>query len=493
VFRGEIASDTRAIDGLWITQSTPFDAARAHTTRLLRAGTFEWRGMISPNEEGVQLYLLVQSDGAGATALLRNPDGSVGDGRFAVDQKGCDITLKENSGAARQIAGRLTHGTLTLSGTSLGRSPVRLSVTQPQLASGFLPRRNPPLVLTPVPQTGDGWRTGSPVSVRLDAERIAGLVRTLATVDPSGRGVPLVHSFLVARHGRLVVEEYFFGYDRDHLHDLRSASKTFASVMVGVAQERGVRLRSNSPIDLYLPQYRAIFTGEPAKRAIRLKHLMTMTSGLDCDDNDAASTGGEGVMQGQQQERDWYRYILSRRLVHSPGSHAAYCSGGVNLIGAVLRQAAGRAPLDLFRRDVAPELQIKNFSWPLTPTGEAYLGGGVHMRPRDLLKFGELYLRGGIWNGRRLLPRQWVAESVTCQVFVAGACADGYDWHLNQVRAGGRLFSEFEANGNGGQLLMAIPDLDLLVQFTAANYNQYGVWRRFREVYLPEVIEAARP
>jgi CubicO group peptidase (beta-lactamase class C family) len=120
------------------------------------------------------------------------------------------------------------------------------------------------------------------------------------------------------------------------------------------------------------------------------------------------------------------------------------------------------------------------------------------MRPRDFLKFGQLYLDHGVWNGQRVVPAAWVEESTNCQVVAEGACADGYDWHLNTVVSGGRRYREYEANGMGGQLLAVLPELDLAVVFTAANYNTHNVWRTFRDSYLamdiiPAVTAGSRP
>jgi CubicO group peptidase (beta-lactamase class C family) len=123
----------------------------------------------------------------------------------------------------------------------------------------------------------------------------------------------------------------------------------------------------------------------------------------------------------------------------------------------------------------------------LTPTGEMYFGGGTRMRPRDLLKFGQLYLDGGVWNGQRIVTADWVRQSTTA--YPPGlANADGLNWHLYQLRSANHTYREYEANGNGGQFLIVVPELDIAIVFTAGNYGMYGVWRKFRDEIVPQMI-----
>jgi CubicO group peptidase (beta-lactamase class C family) len=142
------------------------------------------------------------------------------------------------------------------------------------------------------------------------------------------------------------------------------------------------------------------------------------------------------------------------------------------------------------------------------PTDEGYLGGGAFLRPRDLLKLGQLYLDGGSWKGRRIVDSSWVALSTAQHVEITeattgldanqfpnfyGKGADGYAWHLNQGMSGGRAYREYEANGNGGQLLIVIPELELTVVFTGGNFMQGGIWGHWREQLVGgEIIPAIR-
>jgi CubicO group peptidase (beta-lactamase class C family) len=140
------------------------------------------------------------------------------------------------------------------------------------------------------------------------------------------------------------------------------------------------------------------------------------------------------------------------------------------------------------------------------PDGEGYLGGGAYLRPRDFLKIGQLYLDGGIWKGEVVVNASWVKISTTAHAHISpattgidsarfgdfyGEADDGYAWHLTTLRSGAREFGGYAATGNGGQVLMVVPELELAVVFTAGNYGQGGIWTRFGSEIVPrEIIPA---
>lgn len=460
-----------------------------------------WRGEVRPLAQSVSLYLSVapQADGTPG-AILRNPEGWIASAAYALRQEGARVTLVSADGSQPPIEGSLdpTGTRLTLRVPPLWEPFVFTRRGRDQ-APGFYARvaadAGSDGIRAPLP-LGDGWSTASLARAGMRADSLLAMLRRLRGLDLAARGEPKVESVLIARGGRLVLEEYFFGYGADRLHDTRSVGKTFASVLVGRALQRGFALDVRRPVLDLLAQYRDVAGGDPRKRAITLEHLMTMTSGLACDENDAASPGGEGRMQAQSAEPDWYRFTLALPMAAAPGERPMYCSAGAHLVGAVLRGATGEWLPESFG-ELAARLDIGHYALNLTPTGEMYLGGGAYLRPRDLLKFGQLYLSGGTWNGRRVVGEAWVRASTTAHPEINPGHRDGYHWHLNEIRAGGRTYRQYEANGNGGQLVMVLPELDLVVGFTAGSYNQYGAWRRLRDEFLaryviPAVADAGR-
>ncbi|HEY0435886.1 MAG TPA: serine hydrolase domain-containing protein, partial [Phenylobacterium sp.] len=389
----------------------------------------------------------------------------------------------------------------------LARSAARhdLAPATPAQLAGFYPRPPgaPAYAYRVPPALKDGWRTAAADSVGLDPATLARLVEAQASSDPAAARPALIHSILVARHGRLVLEEYFFGADRVTPHDLRSASKTFNAIMLGAAMLRDPRLGPDSRIYSLMAGRGPFAHPDPRKTGITLGHLMTHTSGLACDDNDDASPGNEATMQLQTAQLDWWKYTLDLPMAHDPGARYAYCSANANLMGGALSVTTGTWLPEYFERTLARPLGFGSYAWNLTPTGDGYAGGGARLTSRDLLKVGQAWLDGGVWRGRRIAGADWVRLSTTPHAEITPATTgldedgfaqayiraeDGYAWHLNRLKAGGREFRDYEATGNGGQLLIVVPEADLVVAITAGNYGQGGIWNRWRDTLVAQQI-----
>ena len=499
-FRGALAG-RRGVEGFWIQPAGP-TTGQAYATPLLLAprGRDRWRGVVTPLEETFSVYLTVaRRNDSSLVGVFRNPErnslgawlrfgiAAAGDSvRFAArpaeDQP--EITLAAAFDSARR--------TLTIPWPGLERTLV-LTPREPEAAPRLVPRlpRDARYRYKAPPGDDDGWRTARAASVGMDEAALARIVQDIADSDFLHPRAPLIHSLLVARRGRLVLEEYFFGYDRDTPHDTRSAGKTFASVMVGAAMMAGAPISPDSPVYGLLAERGPFANPDPRKAQVTVGHLMMHTSGLACDDNDAASPGNEETLQSQAAQPDWWKYTLDLPMAHDPGSHYAYCSAGMNLVGAALTDATHTWLPALFERTIAKPLGFGRWHFNLMPTLEGYQGGGVRLRPRDLLKVGQAYLDGGVWRGRRIVPSEWVARSTAPLVRTSERSADGYAWHLYTLESGGGAWREYEANGNGGQLLIVVPELELVVVFTAGNYGHGGVWTGFRNEIVPRGIIAA--
>lgn len=490
----------------WIQAPGLPGVAYATPVRLQRAADGSWRGEVRPLAQTFTLHLALAHDETGVwRAAFRNPEfnTNAGASRFVARLEGEQILAQNSAGE-------------TVRALDVARGPQRLRVNWPPLPSpieltradtpppGYLPRARGPYVYVRPERTGDGWRTRRAREAGFDEGALQAFVQTIIDGDPSAQRPNLIHSVLMARGGRLVLEEYFHGYGRDTPHDLRSAAKTFASLLMGVTMRAGGDIGPHTPLYSFLNAPPP--DDDPRRRDITLAHLLTHTSGLDCDDYNEASPGGEGAMQGQSAEADWRRFALDLPMAHAPGARYAYCTAGINLVGAAIERASGARVIDLFDQAVAQPLDFGLYHWNLTPTGEGYLGGGVYMRPRDLAKIGQLYLDGGIWNGRRILDRDWVEISTAAHVAIDEATtgldaerfaqtitrgADGFAWHRYGVRVGDRRIDSYEASGNGGQLLIMVPDYDLVVVITGGNYGQGGIWTRWRDDIVGGQIIAA--
>ncbi len=525
-FRGALTDGGRAIEGFWLQpvggtkdRRDPGGSGQPFASPLVlsRNGRDAWRGPVRPLEGSFTLYLKIFKNENGIlVGAFRNPEmnSTGGASRLRVTQEGDAVSFglpaAEGEPEIRYNAEFLrTPDRLRLQWPDLGYT-VELTRRAPEEVPAFFPRPPgaTPYVYRAPASDADGWTTARARDAGLDEEALARLVQKLIDADPAARRPSLIHSILIARRGKLVLEEYFYGFSRERQHDMRSAGKTFGSIMLGTAMRRGVKLSPETRVYDLLGGVNSYANPDARKAQITLAHLMTHTSGLACDDNDNDSPGNEGTMQMQNREPNWWKYTLDLPVAHDPGSRYAYCSANSNLVGAALTTATRTWLPEWFERTIARPLSFGHYYWNLMPTDEGYLGGGAFVRPRDLLKLGQLYVDGGVWKGKRIVDSSWVALSTAQHALITeattglteeqfpnfyGKGADGYAWHLNQTTSGGRTFREYEASGNGGQLLIVIPELELTVVFTGGNFMQGGIWGRWREQIVgDEIIPAIK-
>jgi CubicO group peptidase (beta-lactamase class C family) len=516
-FRGSLTAPGR-IEGFWLQPAKGFGALREPLASPLILRSFAkgaWRGDVRPLVNSFTLYLKVFRDTDGAVvAALRNPEANFNGGRtqFLVNTDGPAVRL-----TTRPVEGQRTitlnarrdgeHLRLTLPGVERDFDLVR---GDPKLAAPFFPRPpgGPAYAYRTPPQRNDGWTVAPAAKAGLDEAALVRIVQGQIDTDPAGKRPALIHSILVAHRGKLVLEEYFFGYGPDDVHDTRSAAKTFGSVMLGAAMLHDPALGPDSRIYEVMAGQGPFANPDPRKASITLAQLMTHTSGLACDDNDDASPGNEETMQSQTAQPNWWKYTLDLPMAHDPGTRYAYCSANSNLTGAAVTARTGVWLPAYFDRAIARPLQFGPYAWNLMPTGEGYAGGGVRMRPRDLLKIGQLYLDGGVWRGRQVVGADWVRLSTAPHVDVSpestgltpedfnnfyGLAKDGYAWHVNDLKVGDRVYRDYEATGNGGQLIIVVPGAELVVAITAGNSGQGGIWNRWRDtIVAQQIIPAIR-
>lgn len=496
-FRGTLDPASKIIHGEWIQQGgVILDAQYAAAMELRPISATTWRGTVVPLEQRISAYLFVSTRDGKTTATISEPESNFFRRRlYTVTRHGDQITLEANG---RKLEGAFDEKNNTL----LLRiadwlPPFAFTHRSTSDALGFYPRtpadRSDWTYRKP-PDTDDGWATSSLQAEGLSAAPIAALMQRILTADPESTALRM-QSLLIARHGRLVVEEYFYGFSADRPHDMRSAGKTFAPVLVGVANQHGAKLTPATPLYPLFRQYSSFANEDERKQQITLRDVMTMTAGNACDDNNDDSPGNEDRMQGDSQHRDWYKYTLDLPMLKKPGGEdAVYCSGDLNLVGGAVAAATGRWLPELFDERIARPLQFGRYYLNLMPDGQAYMGGGAHLRPRDELKLGQLYLNGGIWNGKRIVSRDWVAASTTTHShfapqFSLGQLHEyGYGWHIHYLKSGGKTYRVFAAEGNGGQLIVVVPELDMVVGINGGSYGEFNQWYCWELELLPQFI-----
>ena len=230
---------------------------------------------------------------------------------------------------------------------------------------------------------------------------------------------------------------------------------------------------------------------DPRKQAMTLEHLISMTAGFDCDDS-GDRPGDEDVFQDQDKEPDWYRYMLDVPMAWSSGDKIVYCSGKPNLAGGMLEKIAGEPQPELFHRLVAKPMKMGRYHLFLQPTGQAYGGGGHHFTTRDFMKLTQLFLNKGKWEGRQIVSPEWAQKSGSPLRVLSPTSGQtyGYLWNSIAYDYKGRKVHAFFPGGNGGQVYIGIPELNLLIAFTGGNYADRVLFRSQRDFVPLDILPA---
>lgn len=335
-------------------------------------------------------------------------------------------------------------------------------------------------------QIQDGWRTAAPAEVGMEPARLKELTGSLRRGEHGN-----VHAVLIEKDGRLVYEEYFTGEDetwgsslgtvtfgRASLHDLRSVSKSVVSTLVGIAIGGGEIHSVETRLRDLLPEYAALLDGEKAK--IRLRHVLSMSAGLEWDEWSNPYSHPQNDWQQLTRAADPVALILNRELVHEPGSSFTYNGGLTHLLAVILERATDEQFDDYARRVLFEPLGIRDVVWLGRIGGIPSADAGLRLRGRDLAKIASVFLNGGRWNGRQIVPEAWVAEAPIRRVTPPPLepvpdfgleVGYGYQWWSTRYATSHGEVDVHIMLGNGQQRVMVVPELSLAVTMLAGHYD----------------------
>jgi len=350
----------------------------------------------------------------------------------------------------------------------------------------------------------DGLETGSLEEAGMNTGKIA---EAVSRINEGKYGE--VHSLLIYKSGKLVLEEYFEGHkyvwdapmyrgeyvrwDRNMFHQIMSCTKSVVSACFDIAIQKGIIQSVNQSVFDYLPRHQQFNSGE--KSAITIEHLLTMTSGLECDEWHAPHGTAANDIDRLYIEcsDDPLSCVLEKPLISTPGESFTYNGGGMITLGEILKNASGMNIIDFSKKYLFKPLGIDSISWDVFPGGEVETGGGLHLRPRDMMKFGVTYLNGGVWNGEQIITSDWVKKSasiynnnsgINLPIEDSGKNGYGYTWWISKVGKGSNKTHMYRANGWGGQVIMVLPEKEMVVVFTGGNYTSRSHLFKVLEHYI---------
>jgi CubicO group peptidase (beta-lactamase class C family) len=300
------------------------------------------------------------------------------------------------------------------------------------------------------------WRSSTPEAQGMDSETLAQAFDYIRL-----RQIP-IHSLLIVRNGYVVLDAYFYPFQEGQLHDGASMTKSITSTLIGIAIGEHKLNSVRQPVLSFFPE-RNMGTRNQQKLRIGIEHLLTMTSGLDCHADHAEITLKEMI-----QSKDWVQFMLDLPMVAEPGSKFEYCSGGMHLLSGIISQATGSSALEFARSELFQPLGIENVIWPSDPLGVSHGWGDLHLRPRDMAKIGYLWLNGGRWKDRQIVPTEWMQAATQAHSHPNfGSGEYGYGFWVYPKRDP----PEYEALGRGGQRINVTAAKNVIVVFTGGEFE----------------------
>lgn len=337
----------------------------------------------------------------------------------------------------------------------------------------------PVLVMSQTQTNSDSTQAASPFNLPRSSPELQGISSAAIRdfVETADRQVTTMHSFMIARHGHVIAEGWWKPESPEKPHIMWSLSKSFMSTAIGLVVGDGLL----SVDDLVLPFFPEYAPAEPSDklRLMRVRDLLTMTTGHDTEPRPVPGVA-------------WELAFLAHPVPHKPGTHFLYNSAASHMLSAILQKVTGQTMLDFLRPRLFEPLGIQNPHWESSPQGVTVGGWGLHIRTEDIARFGQLYLQKGQWNGRQLVPEEWIEQATSKQVSNGSNPASdwdqGYGFQFWRCR-----HNAYRGDGKDGQFCVVLPDFDAVVAMTAETGDLQGQLALVWDKLLPAFHESPLP
>lgn len=328
-------------------------------------------------------------------------------------------------------------------------------------------------------QIFDGWTVEDLATTAIDVTA----VETLAdNIQNQNSGYLYIQSLIIAQNGKLLVSEQFrqstdmtdtwAGNTNPELHAIHSVTKSINSILMGIAIEQGYVIGVDAKVHDFFVDRSAIQNWNTQKESISIENWLNMRSGYLWDEWDVNYLDSSNLNTQMINAVDPVQFLLDRPMSSEPGTTFAYSTGVSFGLGRIIQLATGQSIDSYLAQNLLVPLQIESYDfWSLD--GQLHTGSGLYLTPRDMAKFGQMFLDGGMWNGNRVVSEEWVNQSTQQRVNLnsSGSIGYGYQWWMRNFNVDGQSYSAYYGDGFGGQYVIVVPELQLVIAMTGNAYE----------------------
>jgi CubicO group peptidase (beta-lactamase class C family) len=302
----------------------------------------------------------------------------------------------------------------------------------------------------------NGWHCNTPEAMGFDSVKLTNCLKAIKQNNIN------VHSLTLVRNGEVFLDVYFYPYDGSTYHDMASVTKSVMTTLIGIAVDKGL-IDLDEPILSFFPD-RNIANRDARKEQVTVRHLVSMTSGFSC-----TARPSEITLEEMIANPDWVQFALDRPMAADPGTRFVYDSPGLHLLSAILQHATQMTTMEFAKENLFEPLGINDVHWVADPQGYYRGSGALSLHPTDAAKLGLLFLQKGVWDEQQIVSSDWVSEATAKQIETGIDYAEdyGYGWWISREE-----LVYFCADGSGGQRIVVVPPMNLILVSTGGGFNQ---------------------